>query len=127
MKYLLDTHAIIWIFEDAPQISSKVKDIIRDTDNKIFISSVSLWEIAIKVNLNKLDLKIELHELLMIIKNSEIVVIQIEDAFLEKLSSLPYIHKDPFDRLIVSSAIIEDLIIITSDENIRKYGVSWEW
>ena len=62
-----------------------------------------------------------------IIKNRDFDILQIEDAYLKGLSSLPYIHKDPFDRLIISTALAEDLTIMTIDENIHKYDVSWIW
>ena len=127
MKYLLDTHAIIWLIDESSKMPQKIKDIIINSENQIFISSVSLWEIALKVNLNKLNLNMGLNKLLSSIKRSEITVIQIEDTYLQILSSLPFIHKDPFDRLIIASAITEDLTIITTDENIKKYNVSWIW
>jgi PIN domain nuclease of toxin-antitoxin system len=127
MRYLLDTHAIIWLIDESPKMPQGIKDIIINPQNQIFISSVSLWEIAIKLNLGKLDLKMGLNELLSSIRRSEIIVLQIEDAYLQGLSSLPFIHKDPFDRLIITSAITENLTIITTDENIQKYTGSWIW
>jgi len=127
VKYLLDTCAIIWYFEDSPELSHKVSDIIDNPDACVCISSVSLWEITLKMSLGKLDLSMSLEELLNIIKTRAFTIIQIEDMYLNNLSKLPYIHKDPFDRLIISSAISEELVIITSDENIQKYDVSWIW
>ncbi|MCL2050952.1 MAG: type II toxin-antitoxin system VapC family toxin [Lachnospiraceae bacterium] len=127
MKYLLDTHAIIWLIEDSPKMPAKVKDICRDPNNQIFISSISLWEIAIKMSLDKLSLNIELYELLSIIQNSDIVVLQIKDDYLEKILSLPFVHKDPFDRLIIATAITENMTIITIDDDIQKYDVYWVW
>jgi len=127
MNYLLDTHTIIWYLEDLFKISSKAKEIIKLPDNNIHICSVSLWEIAIKMNLDKLKLGLMLDELLTAIKNSDINILQIENEYLKRLSSLPYIHKDPFDRLIIVTALVENLTIITADENIQKYDVSWIW
>ena len=127
MKYLLDTHAIIWLIEDSPNMPEKLKDICRNPNNLIFISTISLWEIAIKISLSKLSLKIELNEFLSIIKNSDIRILQIRDDYLQKLLELPFVHKDPFDRLIVTTALTENLTIITIDENIQKYNVTWIW
>ena len=127
MKYLLDTHAVIWYLEDLPEIPPKTKKIIKMPENNVYISSVSLWEIAIKMNLNKLQLSLTFDELLDAIQNSDFDILQIENSYLLGLSSLPYIHKDPFDRLIISAALAEDLTIITIDENIQKYDVSWIW
>ena len=68
-----------------------------------------------------------LDELLEIVQNRDFNILQIEDNYLNRLSDLPYIHKDPFDRLIIATALAEDLTIITIDENIQKYDVNWIW
>jgi len=91
------------------------------------ICAVSLWEIAIKMSLSKLELKLPFDEFLSNIKKSDFEILQIEDGYLKKLLELPFVHKDPFDRLIISTAIAEDLTIITIDENIQKYDVKWVW
>ncbi|MCL1820535.1 MAG: type II toxin-antitoxin system VapC family toxin [Oscillospiraceae bacterium] len=127
MGYLLDTHAIIWHIEDSSKITKKAKEIIDNNKNKIFISSVSLWEIAIKLNLGKLTVNFTFNELLDDIKSGEFTILQIENEYLKGLSSLPFLHKDPFDRLLLATAIAEKLTIITIDENIQKYDVSWVW
>jgi PIN domain nuclease of toxin-antitoxin system len=127
MRYLLDTHVIIWYYEGSPNLPLEIERLIDNSANIIFISSISLWEIAIKVNLGKLKLKLTLNTLLENIKNREFNILQIEDEYLQGLESLPFIHKDPFDRLIVSTAIAEDLTVISTDENIQKYDVAWTW
>ena len=127
MRYLLDTHVVIWHFEDLPKITPAVNKIIDSPANSIYISSVSLWEIAIKLNLGKLTVNFTFDELIGDIKNGDFYILQIEDEYLQGLSDLPFIHKDPFDRLLISTALAEDLTIITADENIQKYDVSWVW
>ncbi|MCL2088045.1 MAG: type II toxin-antitoxin system VapC family toxin [Oscillospiraceae bacterium] len=127
MKYLLDTHVIIWHFEDSPKLSQKAVKAIYNPDNDVFISSISLWEIAIKINTGKLNLAFAFDELLSEIKDNNFGVLQIKDEYLRKLSVLPYIHKDPFDRLLISTTLNENVTIITADENIQKYDVSWIW
>ena len=127
MRYLLDTHAVIWHFEDSPELSKKIKEIIDNPKNEVCISSVSLWEIAIKINIGKLDLDIALDKLLAEIKSNDFEILQIEDDYLKGLSALPSIHKDPFDRLLVSTALAEEMTILTADENIQKYNVKWIW
>ena len=127
MRYLLDTHVIIWMAEDSQKLPPKMKEIIKLTQNSIFISSISIWEIAIKMNLGKLKLNLAFDELLIGIKNSDFDILQIEDEYLEGLFVLPFLHKDPFDRLLISTALAEDLTIITIDENIQKYDVPWIW
>jgi len=127
MRYLLDSHAIIWYFEDYSALSALAGKIIESSENRIFISVASLWEIAIKISISKLVLKRGFEQLLADVRNGDYEILQIEDAHLRKLASLPFIHKDPFDRLIVSTALAEGMTLITADENIHKYAVPWIW
>jgi len=127
MKYLIDTHVIIWLAKDAHELPKSIKGLIENVENDIYISAASLWEIAIKINLRKLDLKLPLDKLLHDIRTSGFNVLQIEDNYLSKLLQLPYIHKDPFDRLLISTALAEGLTVVTIDENIQKYDVPWIW
>ena len=127
MKYLLDTHTLIWLLEESPLLSARAKEILIARENSIYVSAVSLWEIAIKVNLDKLKLRFTFGELLNKVKNSTIEVLQIEDEYLKKLSTLPFIHKDPFDRLLISTALVENLTIITADADIQRYDVPRIW
>ena len=127
MGYLLDTHAIIWYFENSAELPDEIEKIIDNPEVSIYICSVSLWEIAIKVSIGKLELQIPLNELLNHINNGDFNVLHIGDTHLNRLIDLPFIHKDPFDRLIISSALVEGLTIITVDENIKKYNVPCIW
>lgn len=127
MRYLLDTHVIIWLAKDSLELPRGVKELVEHPDNDIFICAASLWEIAIKMNLGKLDLKLPLDKLLDDIKSCGFNTLQIDDKYLCKLLELPYIHKDPFDRLIIATALIDDLTIVTADDNIQKYDVPWVW
>ena len=127
MGYLLDTHTIIWYFENSSELPQDIELLIDNIDNNVYVSSVSLWEITIKMSLGKLKLKISFTELLKIIKNRDFIILRIKDDYLNGLLELPYIHKDPFDRLLISTALAENLTIITIDENIQKYDLSWIW
>ena len=127
MKYLLDTHALIWYLEDSPNLPSEIKEIIDNNENRIYLCSVSCWEIAIKISIGKLKLHLNFDEFLNKIKSSDFDILQIKDEHLKRLTALPFLHKDPFDRLLVSTAITENLTLITTDENIRYYDVSWVW
>ena len=127
MKYLLDTHVIIWHFDIVLELPQKIIEIIENNENNLYISTVSLWEIAIKMNLGKLNLSIALDDLLPKVKQSNVKILHIENGYLTRLLSLPYLHKDPFDRLLISTAVAENLTIITIDENIQKYDVAWVW
>jgi len=127
MRYLIDTHVIIWLAINSFELPKGIKELIENPKNDIYISSVSLWEIAIKMNLGKLDLKLPLDKLLDDIKTYGFNVLQVEDEYLCNLLTLPYIHKDPFDRLIISTALVDNLAIVTIDKNIQKYDVPWVW
>ena len=127
MKYLLDTHTLIWLIEASSKVSSDIKVKLKFPGNQIYLSSVSLWEIAIKSSLGKLELKSPFSKLLSDLNSTNITILQIENDYLEKLTTLPLIHKDPFDRLLISTALVEGMTIITTDENIQKYTVPWIW
>ena len=127
MGYLLDTHVLLWYFEDSPKLPKRIMHILQDDYALKAISSTSLWEIAIKVNLDKLELQFTFEQLLFDLKRSNITILQIKDEYMQGLFDLPYIHKDPFDRLLVSTAITDGLTLITADENIQKYDVDWIW
>ncbi|MCL2421617.1 MAG: type II toxin-antitoxin system VapC family toxin [Defluviitaleaceae bacterium] len=127
MGHLLDTHALIWYFEDSSDMPEKIFSIIENPMHHKFISSASLWEIAIKISIGKLEMKLSFDDLLDAVLCSELTVLQLDDEYLKEITNLPFIHKDPFDRLIISTALIENLTIITIDENIQKYKISWIW
>jgi PIN domain nuclease of toxin-antitoxin system len=127
MKYLLDTHVIIWMVEDSPNLPLVIREAIRNPENQVAICSISLWEIAIKMNIGKLTLSLEFDELVNLLRSSDFDFLQVEDEYMLALSKLPLLHKDPFDRLIISTALTEKMTLITIDENIQKYDVSWTW
>ena len=125
--YLLDTHTLIWLLESSSKVSDTIKEKLKFPGNQVFLSSASLWEIAIKTNIGKLELKSPFNKLLSDLQKTDIIILQIENEYLQNLSTLPFIHKDPFDRLLIATALVENLTILTADENIQKYDVSWEW
>ena len=112
MNYLLDTHALIWHFEDSPDIPEKVKMIIDSDVTKKSISTASLWEIAIKMSIGKLAIGLQFDEILSEVENSELLILPVENNYLKKVYELPFLHKDPFDRLIIATALIENPIPI---------------
>ena len=122
MKNLLDTHTVLW-FLNGEKLSAKMKELIINGEN--YISVVSLWEVTIKMNIGKYNFDGGFSAFRELVKNNGFTVLQIEDEYMERLFTLPLIHRDPFDRLIITTALAEDLIIITTDENIQKYDVNW--
>ena len=127
MNYLLDTHTVLWYMGNSPVLPSSTKKLIASRNNDISICSISLWEVAIKSNLGKLKTNLTFDELLAKIKNSDFGVLHIKNRHLKRLFGLPFIHKDPFDRLLIATALEENLTLITSDESIHKYDVPWIW
>ena len=126
MKYLLDTHILIWAFSDTENLSRKVQKIL-DTEEGICTSIVSLWEIGIKKSIGKLNIPFTVKELeaQCIAQNIEILPIQTD--YIDRLSELPDFHNDPFDRMIIAQAQSENLTIITKDSKIKLYDVNVLW
>lgn len=121
MKYLLDTHTLLWWLEDNPTLSRKAKQIISLNKNIIYVSSVSAWEIAIKKSLGKLEAPDNLEEM---IRENNFVPLSISIVHALDIIKLPNHHDDPFDRLLIAQAKYEKLILITRDANIAKYKIS---
>ena len=127
MRYLLDTHVALWLFEGSDKLSRIARDIIFGAENEIYVNIVSAWEVAIKVSLNKLDFDGGSDMFLSAIEANNIDLLGVSGDDIKMVEKLPFIHRDPFDRMIISSAITEGLTIITIDENIQKYDVPWVW
>jgi PIN domain nuclease of toxin-antitoxin system len=92
MRYLLDTHTVIWYLDNSRRLPPRTEEIIDDDNNRVYISSISLWETAIKVNLGKLELNSTFDQFLENVRNSDFGILQIKDAYLKKLSILPSVH-----------------------------------
>ena len=127
MKYLLDTHVVLWIAENSPLLSDRVKEIILDENVEKFVSIASAWEVAIKLGTQKLYLDGGLQEFFRMIDENGFVTLSVEKEYLLLIPQLPDYHKDPFDRLLLATAITENMTLITVDENIQKYKVLWCW
>ena len=127
MKYLLDTHVVLWVAGNSPLLSEKAKAVILDKSSEMYVSIVSAWEVAIKLGTSKLSLKGGLSEFFRMIDDNGFATLAVERDYLLQLQNLPYFHKDPFDRLIIATAAIEGMTMITNDENIQMYNTPWLW
>ncbi len=128
MKLLLDTHALLWFLADDPRLSASARTTIENPANPRLLSPVSLQEIAIKVQLNKL----RLHEPFAVIFPAQLALnridlLPIQVAHIEPLTTLPPHHKDPFDRLVATTALVEGLTLVSSDLAFDAYGVTRLW
>lgn len=121
MRYLLDTHIFLWWLEGDKRLKNSVKEVIQNSENQILVSIVSGIEISIKQKLGKLSLKTTLKRMFEI-SGFEALNINLNHAL--ELDKLPSHHKDPFDRILISQARVENLNLITSDPKILKYKVS---
>ena len=126
-KYLLDTHVVLWVAENSPMLSARAKEAILDTSSEKYISIVSAWEVTLKLGTKKLSLNGGLPEFFKMIENNGFLTLSVEKEYLLQLPGLPDYHKDPFDRVIIATAIAEDMTLITCDENIHKYDLSLLW
>lgn len=124
MKFLLDTHTVLWILADDPRLGERAKQAVLTPDNRLFFSLASYWEICIKVSLKKLLLQEGWPTLLdKELETMGIERLPIRQQHLLGVVQLPFHHRDPFDRLLISQATCEGLAIITADQTIAKYGV----
>ena len=120
MRYLLDTHALLWALGEPTALSPQTRDIIADPTNLIFVSVASLWECAIKASIGKLDLPDDFFDA---INETGYEVLPIQITHLTRYRSLPMHHRDPFDRILVAQAQAEALTLITRDPEIAKYQI----
>ena len=128
MRYLLDTHTLLWFLQGDKKLSDKARRLIDNPSNKKFLSIASLWEIAIKVSLGKLVLGKSFERLFPEqLYFNRIQILDITVDSLTKLTTLPFHHRDPFDRLIIAQALVEDLPIIGGDAAFNAYGIRREW
>jgi len=127
MKYLLDTHALIWFAEADAQLSPKAKVAIELPTNSIFVSKVCLWEMAIKFSTGKLTLSRSLPEVIQLIENAGIELLSLEVPHILLVESLPYAHRDPFDRMMIAQALSERMTLVSNEVIFDQYGVARLW
>lgn len=122
MKYLLDTHTLLWVLSSPEKLTQKVKTIISQTKHKTYVSTVSLWEISLKYQLGKIELYGVLpEELPQLIKKSGFTIKNINSEIASTFYKLPRLHKDPFDRMLIWQSIREGLVLISKDKTFSDY------
>ncbi len=125
---LLDTHAFLWWVGDAVPLSRRARRAISDRRNECFVSLASSWEIAIEVSLGKLRLGTPLERFVpdhMAANGFRMLGIELDDV--ARVASLPFHHRDPFDRLLTAQALRRDLVIVSRDRSFDRYGVERVW
>lgn len=126
-KFLIDTHVLIWLVSDSKKISKKAFLKLNHRETKIYISTVSLWEIAIKEKIGKLDLGLTIEELILELKFNKIEIFTINTNHIKALNSFKLHHRDPFDRMLIAQAKVENMTIITKDNSFSKYNIDILW
>lgn len=120
MRYLLDTHIILWWLYDDPKLPRRHRQIIREPDNHILVSVASLWEIEIKRAIGKIVVD---SSYIDAIKSDGLELLSVHPSHIVELRSLSRYHNDPFDRMIVAQAQAECLILLTIDKMVKKYDI----
>ncbi|MFN0013019.1 MAG: type II toxin-antitoxin system VapC family toxin [Saprospiraceae bacterium] len=121
MKFLLDTHAFLWFNQGDPKLSSKARDLIENPQNEMLVSMASLWEIAIKNSLGKMELDNGFEAVMDYVTKNKFELLYITYEHTRQQNQLPFIHKDPFDRMFVSQALVEEIDVISNDEVMDGY------
>ncbi len=128
MNVLLDTHALLWFLKDDPLLSAVAKATIEEPQNRKLVSVASCWEIAIKAGLKKLNLSEPTRTFLgreLSRNNLELLQVTLEHA--TAVEMLPAHHKDPFDRLLVAQAMIENIAIVSIDDKVDQFAITRIW
>ncbi|MBQ2617392.1 MAG: type II toxin-antitoxin system VapC family toxin [Synergistaceae bacterium] len=118
--YLLDTCTFIWSVQNASKLSQKAKEILAGND-PVYVSKATFWEIAVKKTTGKLNIRQNTFELEEICLEEDIYILPLKLRYFERIQKMPLIHRDPFDRIIIASAIEEGYTLLTSDEIIPQY------
>ena len=120
MNLCLDTHILLWWLDDNPSLSKKGKTVIADTNNLIILSAAVIWEMRIKQALGKLEIAANFYTVL---KQQGFEMLPISSDHAYAVGDLPMYHRDPFDRMILAQAKLENLTIVTHDAIFHKYGI----
>lgn len=128
MKYLIDTHAFIWAATEPEKLSKRVVKTLESPKNTLFLSIASIWEMQIKIQLRKLILPISLPDMVKQQQQvNDIEILLVDSSHIYHLENLPLYHRDPFDRMLISQSVLEDLILVSKDSVFSKYPVTLLW
>jgi PIN domain nuclease of toxin-antitoxin system len=127
MKYLLDTHTFIWMDNEPEKLSSSAHNAIRGLENSAFLSLASIWEMQIKLQAGRLRLRTSLAQIIQDQRRNGIELLSISLPHILALGELADHHRDPFDRILIAQARVEDLTLITRDPSIAQYTVPTLW
>ena len=128
MRLLLDTHILLWMFSRSERLSAPARTALSDSENELLFSIAGYWEIGIKVSIGKLLLADNWYDVIPRHMNRNgITWLHVLPGHVHRVSALPWIHRDPFDRLLIAQAREESVSIVTSDRTFSEYGVATLW
>ena len=122
MKLLLDTHLLLWAAGEPSRLSKEARNLINDPHNELLFSAASLWEVSIKRGLGRKDFKADPRSLRRGLLDNGYGELPIHSDHVVVLDTLPAIHKDPFDRILVAQAVAEGIELLTTDSQLVQYG-----
>jgi PIN domain nuclease of toxin-antitoxin system len=128
VRYLADTHALLWWAEDSSRLSRRARSVFARADSEILFSVASSWELSIKLALGRVKLSTPLDEFLHVeLPRQAVDVFPIDTRHVVRTAGLPPHHRDPFDRMLIAQALVEDIPVLTADPLFTRYGVDVVW
>ncbi len=118
---MLDTHLLIWAADDIKRVPPKARELMSDEKNELLFSVVSIWEVAIKRALNRVDFQLDPRKLRRGLVDNGYIELPILGEHAAAISGLPLIHKDPFDRMLIAQSVVEGISLVTNDETVALY------
>ena len=122
MKYLLDTHILLWAAQNSPKLSRKARKIIEDEHNQLYFSAASIWEVAIKSGLGREDFQVDAALFRRALLDNGYLELGMNGQHCANTAYLPDIHKDPFDRLLIAQSQLEGMVLLSADSKVIAYG-----
>ena len=123
MRLLLDTHLLLWAAASSARLPREARELLQDDTNDVYYSAASIWEIAIKSSLRRKDFRIDLTQLLGVLPEMGLIELPVTAAHATRVTELPLIHRDPFDRLLIAQSVAEPLTLLTNDALLDRYRV----
>jgi len=122
MKYLVDTHLLLWAANSPGHLSPLAADLLQDPRNELLFSAASIWEVAIKSSLGRSDFEIDARVLRRGLLDNGYLELAVTSEHAVAIDVLPLIHKDPFDRILIAQAMVEGITLLTSDTQVMQYS-----
>lgn len=129
MRFVVDAHTVLWFLAGDIRLSANARTVLEDEANDAFVSVATLWEIAIKVSINKLSLNGPFSSIFPALAENNLPILAISASHLQQVLALPYPpnHRDPFDKLVIAQAMVEDLVLLSRDRLLDAYGIQRFW